>query len=791
MFQMKNAGFDGAAGRKTIHILSRVNLTLPDVGRVLITGPSGSGKTALLRLISGRERPTRGEIFIDGENTSRWNDARLASWRRRTAEAGEDLLLPDRTLRENAELSLRLSGWQGASVRKEAEEALSRLGLEELSGALPDELSGEERRLAGLACALARDPEILLVDEPTDGLGEETARQVLSILRAEGERRLVVTASRSGELFFGENIRILELEDGELVSDSHGETPLPGEAPPTPAPPVGVNALGLALGALKRKGSRAAVRLMTAFIAILALCLLFASLGGADSFARNLQAETLAAYPITLTAESIPSGDLEALADWVEGRTDGRGLSLQRSYAIQPRIFSASPVRQISPMPGTDVALWSELPDGESLRESRYELAGGRWPERYDEAAVLLNAQGNIDSACLNALGITHQEAQNGLSNPELLRLSYRVILPTDEYVQNVDGTWGFMGGDSEFMSALARRSLSLKIVGILIPGSGVAGGTGVGGAVYTADLTRWVIGSVLDSTLVQTQLVAPDRDVISGLPFDTQGVRSADVTVQRTTLQRYATGLSAARQAALYAEITGQTVEETAAQDTLLRLLENMPEEQLTPLYDRLIASGAAQATLEENLRSFGATAAETVTALRLYAGSFAYRGTAAAVLKSYPEVVSYPDDASGIISAGARLMDSSVRLHPLLRVIGCVLSAAAILLSSVLPVLGRRRELSLLRCRGLSAPAAASASGWEGLLLGLLGSAAAALVAMVIVRIGVGATPGGAAWELSWPMAGILAGAGVVLSWLSGRLAAASVTADSPGEALRKASV
>ena len=789
MLQMKNVGFDSMAGRRPIHILSRVNLTLPQTGRVLVTGPAGSGKTVLLRLLSGRERPSRGEILIDGEPTSRWNDSRLAAWRRRVASAEEELLLPDRTVRENGELSLRLAGWRGGEVRKKAEAALAALGMDKLSESLPDELSGEERRLAAIACAVAREPEILILDEPLDGLSDEAARLVLDLLRSEAERRLVVVASRNGELFFGEDIRILELEDGELTGDS-GEQPEPERSAP-PAGLGGADRLRLALGALRRKSARTPVRLLTPFVVVLIMSLLLSALGGARNYAADLQAETLAAYPITLTESSIPSGDLESLAKYLESRTDGRTLSLQRSYAIAPRIFSSAngTARQLSPQPGTEVALWTELPDGESLRSPRYELVAGRWPTQFDEAVVMLNAQGNIDSACLNALGISHQEAQAGLTNPELLRLSFRVILPTDEYVQNVDGTWGFMGGDSDYMAALAARSHSVKIVGILKPGTAVAGRTGVGGAAYTADLTRWVIRSVLDSPLVQEQLAAPDKDVISGLPFDTQGVRSADVSVQRSTLQRYATGLSAARQAALYQEITGLTVEETAAQDTLLRTLENMEEQSLTELYDRLIASGAAQATLEENLRSFGATAAETVTALRLYAGSFAYRGTAAAVLKSYSEVVTYSDEAAGIIASGARLLSGESALYPALIALGTVLAVTALALAAVLPIRTRRREISLLRCRGLSAAAAAGALGWESLLLGLLGSAAGALLGMVIAPLVSPLLTGGC--KTDWIITGILAGGGTLLTWLFGRLAAGTITADSPGEALRRNSL
>ncbi len=793
MLQMKNVGFDGSAGKKTVHVLSRVNLSLPARGRVLITGPSGSGKTALLRLISGREVPSRGEIILNGENTSRWNDARRSGWRRRCAAASEDLLLPDRTLLQNAELSLRLAGWRGREIRTKAKEALALLGLEELAASLPDELSGEERRLGALCCAMAREPEVLLADEPLDGLEEKTAARVLGLLRTAGEKSLVVIASRDAELFFGENIQVVTMEKGMVESDTGEDGGYPPLPTACPAGLAGGGRLSMALGNLRRRNTRIAVRLLTPFLAVLALCVILAVLGGAENAQRSLQAETLAGYPITLTGENVPSGDVEPLADWLQSRTDGRSLSLQRSYAIQPWIFSYSTsdgVRRISPVPGTDVNLWRELPDGDGLLQARYRLVSGRWPVGYDEAVVILNEQGVLDGACLSALGIPPEDALRGLTYPELLRLSYRVILPTEEYVRNVDGTWGFMGGDSSYMAALAGRSLSLKIVGILEPGTDLAGDTGVGGAAYTAELTRWVASSVLDSEIVRSQLSDPERDVVSGLPFDTAGVRTADVTAQRATLQRRATTLTAAEQAEMYQSLSGQTVEETAAQDTLLRFFETMPEEDLSRLYDQLIASGAAVSSLEDNLRSFGATAAETVTAVRIYANSFAARVNALSMLRSYSEPVTYDDEASGIIAAGAKVMGAAAGIYPVVRVLASVLAAAAVILSAALPVLTRRREMAVLRCRGLSSGAAAGILTWESLLLGITGSLAGALLALVLSTLFSSAIPG-VELALDWKLAAILAGAGTVCAALTGRLAAGAVAGDSPGEALRKLSV
>ena len=792
MLQMKNVGFDGAAGGKTVHILSRVNLALPARGRVLITGPSGSGKTALLRLISGREVPSRGEIVLNGENSARWNDTRRSAWRRRCASAAEDLLLPDRTLGQNAELSLRLAGWRGRELRQKAEAALAALGLAELRDSLPDELSGEERRLGALCCALAREPEILLVDEPLDGLEEETAATVLRLLRDAGEERLVVIASRDGELYFGEGIQTITLDKGMVESDTMEGQIFPPLTSPPPAGMAGGGRLAMALGNLRRKNTRTTVRLLVPFLAVLALGVILAALGGAEKMERSLQTETLAGYPITLTAENVPSGELEPLANWLQSRMDGRSLSLQRSYAIQPWIFSYSTsdgARRISPVPGTDVNLWRELPDGSDLLQTRYRLVSGRWPAAYDEAVVILNAQGVLDSACLSALGISAEEALRGLSYPELLRLSYRVILPTEEYVRNVDGTWSFLGGDSEFMAALAGRSLSLKVVGILEPGANVAGDTGVGGAAYTAELTRWVVSSILDSEIVRAQIADPERDVVSGLPFDTAGVRTADVTAQRSTLQRRATALTAAEQAAMYQSITGQTVEETAAQDTLLRLFETMPEEDLSRLYDQMIASGAAISSLEDNMRSFGATAAETVTAVRIYANSFAARVTAASMLRSYSEPIAYEDEASGIIAAGAKVLGAAAGIYPVVRILASLLAAVGVILAAVLPILSRRREMSVLRCRGLSGSAAAGILTWESFLLGLIGSLAGALLSLVLSTLFASLIPG-VQMTMDWRLAAILAGAGTVCAGLSGRLAAGAVTADSPGEALRKIS-
>lgn len=206
-------------GKSEIHALAGVSLEIPKGKFAVIMGPSGSGKSTLLHLLGGLDRPTRGEILLDGRIISQMSDGELTLVRRR--EIGFVFqffnLLSTLTALENVLLPLILDGRPDGSSRERAKALLERVGLGARGNHLPEELSGGEIQRVAIARALVFDPPILLADEPTGNLdsrtGEEILRLIRRINREEGSTVVMVThdreAASSGDEFF-------YLKDGAL-----------------------------------------------------------------------------------------------------------------------------------------------------------------------------------------------------------------------------------------------------------------------------------------------------------------------------------------------------------------------------------------------------------------------------------------------------------------------------------------------------------------------------------------------------------------------------------------------
>lgn len=171
------------AGTNAVHVLRGVNLTV-DAGQIVaLYGPSGSGKTTLLNLIGALDVPDQGAIEVYGRNIVQMTAHARAVFRR--MQIGfifqRDSLIPTYTALENLDLTLRLTGTGYSERRKRSQTALAMVGLSAWADHLPGELSGGQRQRVAVARALALQPQIVLADEPTNGLDTQMARQILAL----------------------------------------------------------------------------------------------------------------------------------------------------------------------------------------------------------------------------------------------------------------------------------------------------------------------------------------------------------------------------------------------------------------------------------------------------------------------------------------------------------------------------------------------------------------------------------------------------------------------------------
>lgn len=162
-------------------VLSDINLKIEKGEFVVILGPSGSGKTTLLNLISGMDRPTYGNVIVNNQYISTYNNEQLTTFRRQTLgyvfqQYG---LLPNLTVRENVEIGQNLR--QDTNAIFEIDDILRDVGIYELRNKLPSELSGGQQQRVSIARSIAKNPKIIFADEPTGAVDEEMTKQIMQL----------------------------------------------------------------------------------------------------------------------------------------------------------------------------------------------------------------------------------------------------------------------------------------------------------------------------------------------------------------------------------------------------------------------------------------------------------------------------------------------------------------------------------------------------------------------------------------------------------------------------------
>jgi putative ABC transport system ATP-binding protein len=184
MYKLTNVTKDYPKGRETIHALRGVNVEIPDGEWLAIQGPTGHGKSTLLQILGGLDRPTSGSVDFDGRDLARTREAQMTKVRADSIGFIFQTfnLIPTLSAQENVETALVPLGVSGASRRARAAEALNSLGLGDRLRHLPSELSGGQQQRVAIARALVKEPKVLLADEPTGNLDEDTRDEIIGLL---------------------------------------------------------------------------------------------------------------------------------------------------------------------------------------------------------------------------------------------------------------------------------------------------------------------------------------------------------------------------------------------------------------------------------------------------------------------------------------------------------------------------------------------------------------------------------------------------------------------------------
>lgn len=471
MLQIQNISKQYRTGSLIQKALDRVYLNLRDNEFVAILGPSGSGKTTLLNIIGGLDSYDSGDLMINGISTKQYKDRDWDSYRNHTIGFVFQSyhLIPHQSILSNVEIALTISGISGTERKQRAIKALKKVGLESQMHKKPNQMSGGQMQRVAIARALVNDPAILLADEPTGALDSETSVQVMDLLKEVAKDRLVVMVTHNPQLAEQYATRIVNLKDGQILSDSH-----PYQVSSLDHSVVHQNmgkasmsfltALSLSFHNLLTKKARTLLVAFAGSIGIIGIALIMAISNGVNQYIKDTEEKTLSQYPIEIVKQGIDlssligetntsssnqpnskgvkerkivsnmfskisSNDLKSFKNHLESQSkelEKYANAIEYRFHLEPMIYQMKndTIHQVNPsqfsnrnayanalMPSSmSNSAFHQMPENKKLYQDAYELKAGRWPKHSHELVLVLSSNGTMSDLTSYALGLRNYE---------------------------------------------------------------------------------------------------------------------------------------------------------------------------------------------------------------------------------------------------------------------------------------------------------------------------------------------------------------------------------------------
>lgn len=222
MIELKNITKSYQSGERCAEILHGISLQIPDSKLTVLCGASGSGKSTLLNILSGLERPDSGSVIYDGQDIAGLTDRKLTDFRRKRVGFvfQQYYLLPHLSVKQNIRLSADLTG------NRDYPSILAAVGLADKADHYPAQLSGGEQQRVAVARALAKNPQILFLDEPTGALDEATGRNLLDYLaKLQSDRKFTAVMVTHNQNIEDMADLVLRMNSGNIVGIHENQAP--------------------------------------------------------------------------------------------------------------------------------------------------------------------------------------------------------------------------------------------------------------------------------------------------------------------------------------------------------------------------------------------------------------------------------------------------------------------------------------------------------------------------------------------------------------------------------------
>ena len=201
--------------------LNDISLEIGKGEFVFVIGPTGCGKSTLIKVIYREEKPTSGEVFVGGVNVAKLRNRKVYKIRRKIGVVFQDFkLLEKLTVYENVAFALEIFGLKSDEIHKKVLKALDLVNLKGKAKNYPDELSGGEKQRVAIARAIVNGPKLLICDEPTGNLDEETSMEIMEVLKNVNEiGTTIIMVTHDTHIVEKMKKRVIELESGQIKKD--------------------------------------------------------------------------------------------------------------------------------------------------------------------------------------------------------------------------------------------------------------------------------------------------------------------------------------------------------------------------------------------------------------------------------------------------------------------------------------------------------------------------------------------------------------------------------------------